>query len=447
MRGDKAWRIWRYAVVALGIIAGSVRAPFAAEARNVQALVTPGGIGLWLVEEHGLPIVALGFAIRGGGSQDPPGKDGLGHLLAAMLGEGAGGFDADDYKERLDALGSRLSFSVSRRALSGQLVTIHRQLAASAELLRLALQEPLLRGGDFERVKRQEIADAARRDQSPTAFAVRAFYETAFAGHPYARPATGTPETLDRLSVDDLDAYRKTLLRKTGLHVVMVGAVDATEASATADAIFGLLPPGEPLPSGGRTSPKILSADIRIPSGGVLETGIFAVAAPALDDPDYIPSLVLNQIVGSGNFDARLTREIRLKRGLSYSVSTYLATDDVASFLLGTVSTGPGRIDEALAAIRGVFADIQQDGPTAGELEYAKSSLNGSYLLGLGGSAQLAGHLLGLWIDKLPPDYDQIRKERLAAVTLDDARRVAGKLFSPATMSVLVSRPTPANHD
>jgi zinc protease len=441
MIGCKLRHGWRILLVSLGcsIFASACSPP--AEARNVQTLTTPGGISLWLVEEHGLPIVALGFAIRGGSGDDPPGKEGLGHLLAAMLGEGAGPFAADEYKERLDGLGTRLSFSVSKFALSGQLVTIRRQLAPSAELLRLALRDAHLSESDLARVKQWEIADIVRRDLSPAGFAIRSFYEAAFAGHRYARPETGTPETLSRLSSMDLASQRERLLRKGGLHVVIVGALDAVEASATTDLIFGQLPPGEAHATAERAFPRTLSLDVRMPGGGGLETGVFAVPAPSLDDADYFPALALNQIIGSGNFDARLTQEIRVKRGLSYSIFTYLAADRVTSLALGTVSTEPGRMEEALTAIRGVFTDMQRDGPTAEELENAKTSLNGSYLLSLGSSIQLAEHLLGLWIANLSPDYDEIRKRKLADVTLDDTRRVAKTLFSPAAMSVLVARP------
>ena len=68
-----------------------------AEARSLQKIVTPGGVGVWLVEDHGIPIVALGFAFRGGSVEDPPGKEGAGQLFAEMLDEGAGTLSADAF--------------------------------------------------------------------------------------------------------------------------------------------------------------------------------------------------------------------------------------------------------------------------------------------------------------------------------------------------------------
>jgi zinc protease len=162
--------------VALGLaLLALASMPRLAEAREVQMLRTPGGIGLWLVEEHGLPLVALRFAIRGGSLEDPPGKEGAGDVLAALLDQGAGPLDAQAFQGRLEALGSRLSFSISRAAFLGGFLSISRHLHATAELFRLALIEPRLRLEDFERTRRQKIAEAEQDERHPERKALQLF--------------------------------------------------------------------------------------------------------------------------------------------------------------------------------------------------------------------------------------------------------------------------------
>ena len=163
---------------------------------------------------------------------------------------------------------------------------------------------------------------------------------------------------------------------------------------------------------------------------------------PRVGEAGYLPALALTHILGSGNFDARLTREVRIKRALTYAISTHLLTDSAASFLLGIFSTEPGRMEEALGTVRETLATLRRDGPGERELANAKSSLNGSYLLGADGNAGLADHLLGLWLDGLGPNYDEERKAGIDGVSLDQAMQAARALFDPAAMRQLTLRPS-----
>lgn len=415
--------------------------PHLAEARDVRMLRTPGGIGLWLVEEQGLPLVALRFAIRGGGLEDPPGKEGVGDLLAALLDQGAGPLDAEAFQARLEALGSQLSFSVSRTAFFGGFVAVSRHMAATAELLRLALIEPQLRLADFERARRQKIAAAVEVQYNPERWALRLFYENAFAGHTYGRPVQGTAETLSQLTEDDIAARWRKLLRRSGLHVVVVGALTAQEATALVDRLFVHLPEGAAPRPPSRTEPALVAASKLVPYGQAVETAVFALPMPRAGEPGYFPALALTHILGSGNFDAMLTREVRVNRGLTYAISTHLLTDPAASFLLGTVSTQPGRMEEALSAVRETLATLQRDGPGKRELANAKTSLIGSYLLSVDGDARLADHLLGLWLDGLGADYDEAREAGINSISLDNARQIARTYFDQRALRYLISRP------
>ena len=63
----------------------------------VQKVTSPGGIHAWLVEDYAVPLVAFEFAFRGGSSQDEPGQAGAVSMLAGLLDEGAGDYDAEGF--------------------------------------------------------------------------------------------------------------------------------------------------------------------------------------------------------------------------------------------------------------------------------------------------------------------------------------------------------------
>ena len=119
----------------------------AQSAVNVRTLVTPRGLTLWLVESYAVPLVSLEFAFRGGSSQDPADKAGMGMMLASLLDEGAGDLDAQAFQRALDEQAIEISFHADRDAMSGRMRTLVKNLDRAAELLRLAVNAAAFRRG------------------------------------------------------------------------------------------------------------------------------------------------------------------------------------------------------------------------------------------------------------------------------------------------------------
>ena len=116
----------------------------AARATEIQRVVSPGGIEVWLVEEHSIPLVAINFAFEGGATQDPDGKTGVAHMVSGLLDEGAGDLDSQAFQELLQDKAIKLSFSAGRDAFYGDIRTLSANLDDAVEVLRLAVNEPRL---------------------------------------------------------------------------------------------------------------------------------------------------------------------------------------------------------------------------------------------------------------------------------------------------------------
>jgi zinc protease len=163
----------------------------------------------------------------------------------------------------------------------------------------------------------------------------------------------------------------------------------------------------------------------------------FGLPGPKRKDEDFIAAYVLNYIIGGGGFASKLMEEVREKRGLSYSVYTYLSPLDHAGINYGGVATENKRVAESIKVIKDVFADIAKNGPTAEELENAKRYLTGSYALRFSSSSKIAQILLWIQIEDLGIDYIDKRNSMIEAITLDDMKRVA-KLFNPDDMVMTI---------
>lgn len=410
---------------------------FAAEqgsvSSRVEKLVSSKGVQAWLAKDHHVPLVAINFAFVGGTSQDAPDRHGATMALAQVLNEGTAALDEKAFRERLSELALEISFNASTDSITCSLVVLTKRLDEAAALLRQVLTRPRLEATTLERIKRNIASGGAHKARAPQTIAYQNFYAHSFPGHAYGRNAEGTPESMQALTVDHLADQHRNQLVRSGLKVVLVGDIGQDRASALLDRIFGDLPPKGNVKPTSPASRQILRK--HLPAAGRNAAAVFSVSAPPLGDPDFFAALVLNQIVGSGGFEARLTQEVRVKRGLTYAIETRIVADKTTSFVLGNVSTQPENITAALDVTLDVLTGLSTTGRTEAELTRAKNSLVGTYLLDLDTNARLAGNLLGLWLDGLAPEYHQQRSTGIARVTAADVRRVAARYFTRDTWS------------
>ena len=410
----------------------------AAQAMQIQPVTGASGVEAWLVEDHSVPVVTIRFAFAGGAARDPVGKGGAASMVASLLDEGAGPYDSLAFHRRIDDLAGQLRFSAAQDQFDGSLRSLEQNLFGSADLLRLALAEPRFAPEDIERIRGETLAGLARQAKNPRSLSGRLWMHDAFEKHPYGSSVDGSEESVGAITRDDLAAFAGARFHRSGLLVGIVGDIDKTEAAALIDRIFGDLPKGADETEIAETKPlddgALVVSRAAVPQSVVT----FGQAGPKRDDPAWYAAYVLNEILGGGGFRGRLMKEIREKRGLAYGVSTQLVPYRHAGLIVGNVATENGRVAESIALVREEWRHMREEGPTAAELENAKTYLTGSFPLGLDSTQHIAGVLVQMQQDKLGIDYLDRRASLIGGVTLDEARSVAKKLFDPGALSFAV---------
>jgi zinc protease len=412
-----------------------------ASAVNIEKIVSPSGIEAWLVRDPAVPLVALNYSFRGGASQDPADKAGTANLAADMLDEGAGDLDSKTFHERMENHAIELNFQVGRDEFFGSLRALSEHRDEAFDLLRLALTAPRFDADAVERVRRQEIAGLQRDISNPNSIASRRWWQTAFPDHPYGRESKGTLETMPTIAVADLRDYVRRVFARNELTVSIVGDVDAKTAGELIDRAFAKLPANNDLKPAADIKPAGLGRRIVVNLDVPQAVVMFGGLGLARNDPDFMAGYIVNHILGGGSFSSRLYKEVREKRGLAYGVSNSLVWFKHAAVVMGGTATRADRTGEALAIIEAETKRMAQEGPTADELEAAKSYLKGAYALSLDTSSKIASQLTQIQIDRLGIDYMQRRSAMIDAVTLDDARRVAKRVFGGGMLVTVVGRP------
>lgn len=409
-----------------------------ANAMTIQQVKSPGGIEAWLVEEHSVPLIAMRFGFRGGNAQDPEGKGGLANFLTAMLDEGAGDLTSSQFQERQEELAMRMSYSESRDAFYGNFETLTENRDEAVKLLHLAITKPRFDEDAVERIRKQLLANLIYAARSPEKVAAKSWFASAFPDHPYGRPSTGTADSINAITAADLEAFRKRNFARENLKIAVVGDIDAATLGRMLDEIFGDLPAKAELKPVSETKPVAGGLEKVVEMSVPQSVAVFGLPSIKRKDPDFMTAFVLNHILGGGGFASQLMEEVREKRGLAYSVYSYLMPEDHAAVMLGSVATKNELIAELLSVIRDVLQRMATDGPTEAELENAKKYLVGSYALRFDTSDKIASQLLGLQMEGFGPDYIENRNAMIEAVSLADVKRLATRLLDPRQLIVTV---------
>jgi zinc protease len=410
---------------------------------KVKTLVSPGGVEVWHVESNVVPLIAVAFVFEGGSAHDPADRPGVAQMLARLLDEGAGEYNSDAFQERLAGRAIELSFNAGNDAIGGSLKTLVKHADEAFELLRLALAEPRFDQDAIERVRAQTIAGLRYQQNDPGVMATRRFFEEGFAGHPYGRPTSGTPESVAAITRDDLVALHRAIITRGRVKVAVVGAIDAERLAVLVDKAFGALPDAKPLGLVEPTTLRQLGArfvvDLDVPQSVIR----FGTQGVPWRDPGFIPAYVLNHILGGGAFTSRLFQEVREKRGLAYSVGTSLVSYRSAAMTWGYTATKNERVGEAMQVISDEIMRLKQEGPTDEELQKAKDYLVGSYALGFDTSTKIAHTMVQIAFEGLGVDYIARRNALVAAVSQEDIHAAAERLFGDGRMlTVIAGRPT-----
>ncbi|PVA09990.1 peptidase M16 [Pelagivirga sediminicola] len=422
----------------LALAAALLAAPASAEI-EVQDLTTPGGINLWLVEDHTIPFVALELRFRGGASLDLPGKRGATNLMTGLLEEGAGDMDSREFARRAEALAANFSYSVGddMLAVSARFLSENRDDAVA--LLRESLVNPAFNQKSIDRVRGQVNSIIESDLKDPRAIAGRAFDSKTFGDHPYGTSKDGTLESVAGLTRDDIVAAHRAALVRDRLYVSAVGDITADELTELVDSLTQDLP---------QSSDIALPGDAKLDLVGDITVIDFATpqsvvtfAQPGIDrdHPDFFAAYLLNQILGGGGFESRLMNEVREKRGLTYGVYSYLVDKDGAQLWMGQVASANDRVAQAIEVIKEEWQKMQQSGVTAQELEDAKNYMTGAYPLRFDGNAPIANIAVEMQVEGLPTDYIATRNDQVNAVTLEQINRVARELLDPAKLSFVVA--------
>jgi zinc protease len=406
-------------------------------------VVLKSGPVAYLVPDRELPLVNISVLVRTGDYLNPQGKEGLAGLVGYLLTKsGIPAKSAEELDERLAFLAANLNSNVGEAQGAVTLNLLSKDLEEGLQILRDVLTAPKFQENKIALRKQQILQAMQQRNDDSAAIEQRerrflAYGENFFLN----RHATG--DSIASITAEDLKAFHQKWFHPDNFIVAVNGDFDRAEMTAKLEKLFANWPfKGEkpaPVPSEvTMAKPGIYLVDKDVNQGrvSILLPGVYR------DNPDYLPILVMNDILGGGGFTSRIVNRVRSDEGLAYSAGSgfpggvYYRSAFVAAF--------QSKSRTVPYAISLVLEELQKMGAapvTEEELVTSKSSFVDTFPENFSTAAQVAGTFAG---DELTgryakqPDFWKTFRTKVNAVTAEDVKRVATKYLTADKVTILV---------
>jgi zinc protease len=386
---------------------------------DIRSWSTDKGAKVLFVRAPELPMVDIRIVFRAGAARDGS-QGGIASLTNALLDQGAAGLSADEIARGFERYGAELGNGSERDMawLSLRSLTDAKLLDPSLKLFGKVLSDPDFPRDDFERERQRTLIGLQYEKQKPDAIAKKTFYRKLYRAHPYANHPTGTPESVQALSADDLDAFYRRYYVAQNATVVIVGDLTAKQARRVAERLADSLEEGRPAGPLPEVVPLGASEEILIEHPSKQSHVLLGAPGMKRGDADYFPLYVGNHILGGSGLVSRISEEIREKRGLSYSAYSYfIPMQREGPFLMGFQTRNDQR-DKALSVLRDTLQAFIDKGPSGDELEAARNNIVGGFPMQVSSNGKIAEYLAVIGFYNLPLDYLQRFTERVEGVTV-----------------------------
>jgi zinc protease len=404
----------------------------------------PNGLEVLAARLEGVPLVSLELVAPAGGQEDPLGKEGLAALTAGVIDEGTRRRSSLEIAAHVERLGGYFVAGVDWD--EGYIATglLSRHIQSGLELLAEVATEPTFPEAEIERLRKQRLTELMRRDQDPGQLAEDRLAAVVYRGTVYDHPLTGLPQSLAALTREDLVGFYQSYYTRAGSKLIAVGDLDPEALIRDAEALFAALPAGPPEQREVRPTP-LSGIEIYVvdrPGSAQTELRIGHAGVPRTD-PDYIPLIVLNTLLG-GKFTSRINLNLRERHGYTYGASSRFTPRRgpgpfIVDAAVATESAGAAAV-ETLAELRRIREDLVEPS----ELEETLSYVTGVFPYTFQTASDLAKRLETLSVYGLPDDYFERYLERLPTITREEIRTVARRHLHPDHVAVVAVGPAEA---
>lgn len=397
------------------------------------------GLKTFVVENHQLPIVTVGFVVKSGAAYD--GKlPGLSSVVCELLTKGTGKRSATQIAEEIDFIGGTLSHSVSWNASHVYVSTLKSHLAQAIDILQDVILNPTFPPKEIERVRAQRIASIQQMKADPGYLAEEEFASVVFGGHPYGNMPTGTEKSIGEMRRQVLKNFHERFYLPDNSLIVFAGDIAPKEAEQYVSKYFAKWKGNYrenaiPVPVKRAGNGLVFIADKPGAVQSSLRVGHIGIAR---NNPDYLKVFVMNTLLG-GYFSSRINMNLREVHGYTYGGRTEFDARSIPGTFQVSADVRNEVTVETIDEVINELNRIRDTLPSKDEMTMVKNYLSGLFPIQLETPQQVAGRVIAIELYRLPKNYYRDYRENVKRITARDIRAVARKYIHPEDLAIVLS--------
>jgi predicted Zn-dependent peptidase len=398
------------------------------------------GLTVLVLEQHKLPQVLFTMWIKAGALDDPKNLPGRADFTADMMREGTARRNSAQIAAESDQMGASLGTGagygsqITTISISGLIESEDKML----DLMSDVLMNPSFPQAELDKLKQRTLPQLEEQRSDPGFLAEEKFSEVLYRNFP-AAVISATPESVTAMKVSDLKEFHDAWFVPNNAVLGITGDITLAQAKALAEEYFGgwkgHAVPAHNLPPVPPPQPK---KAYLIDRPGSVQTNLVAGDfALKRTDPDYIPMVVMNRILGSGA-SSRLFLELREEKGYTYGSYSEFDADIYPGAFKATSEQRNAVTEGAMGSLLDELRKIREVPVPQGELDDATHSIVAVFALSLERPSGLLDRWMNVKYYGLPVDYWDTYTTNVAKVTAGNIEQVAKKYVDLDHMQIVV---------
>lgn len=412
------------------------KAPFVQELKNSLNVRT------LFVETNDLPMVDIQITFNAGSARDEvigKGLYGISNMAARLMLEGTDQLSAKQITTTFEGLGAKYSFNAYRDMFVVRLRVLNdpEKFDPALNLLLHLIKRATFKQSGINLALSNTQIGQKQLQENPSRLMSIQLYRMLYGDHPYAQPTAGTVGSLKKITPELLKEFRDRLLVAQNSNIAITGQLTQDQAQQISELISINLPQGQRQPD---LPTPVSESDFKI---SVLKRE--SLQAHALlghlslerSHPDRAALEVANRMFGGGSFNSILSKELRVKRGLTYSASSTLTTPQVPGVFSFGYATQQDQLLESLKLAHQVFIDFKKQPITDSLLKENKESILRSFPMTLNSNANINAQIASIGFYGLNSNYLNEYQEQIRKLTRQDIQNAIQKHLHPDQMTVI----------
>ena len=412
-------------------------APLQFDLRQTERVVLENGIVLYILEDHELPLVNINALIKTGTMYDPAGKEGVADLTAYVMKTGGSQkLSSSEIDKQFDFLAASPSITAAVDSEQIDFSLLNKDIDHGLDLLAQILITPAFEQKKFDLAKELKNEDLRRLKDNPQKLAFHEFSRVIFRDNPRGRNAS--LKSLKNIERNDLVEFHGRFFQPQNIMFAVTGDITKAEAISKIRRYFGnwqsdgsvnIAPPP---PQGSQASLYFINKEI--PQATIIGGNY----APGKNNPDFYAFTILDFIIGSGGFPSRIFSAVRNNEGLAYSAGSIYRPRSEHGLFAAYAFTKTESTLKTVLLIDSVLDKSKNNSITAGEIAWAKKSINNGFIFSFTTAENIAWQQMKMEYEHLPADYLSAYRNKIDNVKAADINKAAVKYLDKKNYVVLI---------